>query len=60
MLSPKRYAALPKKKQRFDKVAQALTQVEQKGYGAVMPVRDEIVVEEPVIIKHGQQIRRQH
>lgn len=49
----KEICSLAEKKQRFDKVAQALTQVEQKGYGAVMPVRDEIVVEEPVIIKHG-------
>lgn len=44
---------LVEKKQRFDKVAQALSEVEHKGYGAVMPVRGEIMVEEPVIIKHG-------
>lgn len=41
------------KKQRFDTVAAALAEVGQKGYGAVMPARDEINVEEPVIIKHG-------
>lgn len=45
--------ALVDKKERFDTVALALTEVGQKGYGAVMPVRDEIHVEEPVIIKHG-------
>ena len=44
---------LSEKKQQFDKVAQALTQVSQKGYGAVMPARNEITVEDPVIIKHG-------
>lgn len=31
----------------------AIDAVRQKGYGVVMPIRDEIVLEEPAIIKQG-------
>ena len=49
----KEIKTLVDKKQKFDLVSNALSQVRQKGYGAVMPVKTEMTVEEPVIIKHG-------
>ena len=44
---------LSAKKDEFDKVANALEQVRAKGYGVVMPCRDEIVLDEPEVIKNG-------
>lgn len=44
---------LVEKKNEFDKISKALNEVKQKGYGAVLPVREEIIVNDPVIIKHG-------
>lgn len=41
------------KKNEFDKISAALEQVQAKGYGVVMPARDEIVLEEPEVIKNG-------
>ena len=44
---------LSEKKEEFDKIAMALEQVQAKGYGVVMPARDEIVMDEPEVIKNG-------
>ena len=41
------------KKQEFDKVAQAMDQVRQKGYGVVTAGKDEIQIMEPELVKHG-------
>lgn len=40
-------------KSRYDKVAEALEQVERTGYGIVMPDVQELVLEEPEIVKQG-------
>lgn len=40
-------------KKEYVKVQYAIDAVRQKGYGVVMPIRDEIVLEEPAIIKQG-------
>jgi stage IV sporulation protein A len=40
-------------KARYDKVAEALGQVEETGYGIVMPEPEEMVLEEPEIVKQG-------
>ena len=40
-------------KSRYDKVAAALDQVEATGYGIVIPEPDEMVLEEPEIVKQG-------
>jgi stage IV sporulation protein A len=37
----------------YEKVGDAICQVEQKGYGVVTPNQAQIQVEEPVLIKHG-------
>ena len=37
----------------FSKVQDAITSVRQKGYGVVLPSRDEITLDEPEIIKKG-------
>ncbi len=37
----------------YDKVLNAMNQVRMKGYGVVTPDRSEIVLDEPVVIKHG-------
>jgi len=37
----------------YDKVLNALNQVRMKGYGVVTPLRSEIILDEPQIIKHG-------
>lgn len=37
----------------YEKVGDAMTQVEMKGYGVVTPNQAQIQVEEPVLIKHG-------
>ena len=41
------------KKSEFDMVSQAVTQVKSSGYGIVSPLKDEICIEEPEIMKHG-------
>lgn len=41
------------KKNEFDKVKDALVDVNMSGYGVVTPVRSEISLEEPVVIKNG-------
>jgi stage IV sporulation protein A len=37
----------------YDRVRFACDEVRQKGYGVVVPSREEIVVEEPEVMKHG-------
>jgi len=44
---------LAQKKDEYDKVKDAMLQVEQKGYGVVMPALSDITMEEPVLIQHG-------
>lgn len=44
---------LAAKKQEYEKVSSACEQVKYKGYGVVSPVQDEIIVEEPQLIRHG-------
>jgi stage IV sporulation protein A len=41
------------KKAEYDKVADAMLLVNQKGYGVVMPALADITMEEPVLIQHG-------
>lgn len=40
-------------KNKFSKFAEALNQVEETGYGIVMPSMDELSLEEPEVIKQG-------
>ena len=40
-------------KREYDKVAYALNEVKQKGYGVVAPVFDELTLEQPEIVKQG-------
>ncbi|MBQ9760956.1 MAG: stage IV sporulation protein A [Clostridia bacterium] len=40
-------------KEKYDKVAKALEQVEEKGYGIVMPDVEELHLEEPQIVKQA-------
>jgi stage IV sporulation protein A len=42
-----------KTKQEYDKIAMALDEVKAKGYGIVQPTIDELVLEEPEIIRQG-------
>jgi stage IV sporulation protein A len=44
---------LAAKREEFDKVAHAIQQVKGKGYGIVSPMKEEIRIEEPEIMKHG-------
>ena len=44
---------LAKKKKAYDKVANALEEVKATGYGIVTPSIDELILEEPEIIKQG-------
>ena len=44
---------LSEKKEEFDKISAALEQVQAKGYGVVMPSKNEIVMDEPEVIKNG-------
>jgi len=40
-------------KREFDKVSQALDEVRETGYGVVIPTTDELVLEEPELIRQG-------
>ncbi|BAF59786.1 MAG: stage IV sporulation protein A [Pelotomaculum sp.] len=40
-------------KREYDKVAQALNEVKESGYGVVTPTLDELVLEEPELIRQG-------
>ena len=44
---------LSKTKKKFDRIAYALEEVEAKGYGIVTPCIDDLVLEEPEMIKQG-------
>lgn len=44
---------LSEKKAEYEKVQQALAEVQQKGYGVVMPELSDITMEDPVLIQHG-------
>ncbi|MCD7928403.1 MAG: stage IV sporulation protein A, partial [Oscillospiraceae bacterium] len=44
---------LAQMKSQYDKVAQALEQVNESGYGIVMPNMDEMTLEEPEIVRQG-------
>lgn len=44
---------LTKIKNEYDKVKDAFEAVSQKGYGVVMPELDDITMEDPVLIAHG-------
>lgn len=44
---------LSKIKKQYDKIAYALNEVSQKGYGIVSPTIDELTLEEPEIVKQG-------
>ena len=45
--------ALAEVKRQYDKVAVALSDVREKGYGVVMPGSDEMVLQEPEIVRAG-------
>lgn len=40
-------------KQEYEKVIDAIDNVRNYGYGVVLPNREEIMIEEPVMVKHG-------
>ena len=44
---------LAAKKSEYDKIQNAIEQVRVRGYGVVTPERSEIVLDEPVVIRHG-------
>ena len=44
---------LSKTKKKYDKIACALDDVNRKGYGIVTPTMDELILEEPEMIKQG-------
>ena len=44
---------LSKIKREYDKVDMALQEVKQKGYGIVMPSMEELILDEPEIVKQG-------
>lgn len=44
---------LAAKKYEYEKVSQAVEQVRTKGYGVVSPLKEEISIEEPEVMKHG-------
>lgn len=44
---------LSKRKREYEKVAGAMESVRRSGYGVVAPSREEIVLEEPQVIRHG-------
>lgn len=40
-------------KKKYDKISYALDEVERKGYGIVTPSMDELILEEPEMVKQG-------
>ena len=44
---------LSKTKKQYDKISYALEEVERKGYGIVTPSMDELILEEPEMVKQG-------
>lgn len=49
----KQMVALSEIKVKYQRIEVALNQVEQTGYGIVMPTTEELSLEEPEIMKHG-------
>ena len=45
--------SLSRTKKEYDKIAIALTEVKQKGYGIVTPTMEELLLEEPEMVKQG-------
>ena len=46
-------SGLSKKKKKYDKIAYALEEVNAKGYGIVTPSMDELILDEPEMVKQG-------
>jgi stage IV sporulation protein A len=46
-------SSMAQMKKEYNKVLNALDSVRQKGYGVVTPERDEITLENPTLIRHG-------
>lgn len=44
---------LARQKKEYEEVADALNAVKQRGYGVVTPTKNDIVLDEPKIVKHG-------
>lgn len=44
---------LAKKKKEYEEVGEALSAVKQRGYGVVTPTKEEITLEQPQLVKHG-------
>ena len=44
---------LQKQKKEYDKIAYALEEVKQKGYGIVTPSAEELILDEPEMVKQG-------
>lgn len=44
---------LSKTKKKYDKIAYALEEVDRKGYGIVTPSMEELILEEPEMVKQG-------
>lgn len=44
---------LAKKKKEYEEVGEALIAVKQRGYGVVTPTKEEITLEQPQLVKHG-------
>ena len=44
---------LSRTKKKYDKLAYALEEVDRKGYGIVTPSMDELILEEPEMVKQG-------
>lgn len=49
----KTFIDLAQKKQEFEKIQEAMESVKYKGYGVVTPMRQEIQLEEPQVIRHS-------
>jgi len=45
--------SLSRIKKKYDKVEMALEEVKQKGYGIVMPTMEELILDEPEMVKQG-------
>ena len=49
----KTFVDLARKKQEFEQIQQAMESVKYKGYGVVTPMRQEIQLDEPQVIRHS-------
>ena len=50
-----RIKAMAQAKKEYDKIASALADAEEKGYGVVVPSMEDMTLEEPQIVKRGSQ-----